>query len=562
MIRYHKMLARCLVLGCITVVTALFTGKSAQAATIKLNHPLPADTAIGAFTISPDGRYVIYPEEVRTMPTHPDSNLLVTLYRVEVDGQNPTAITYPTDTDEGGLRYWIPPGSQYLYYRGQKERGGQYGLYKVPISGPISATIQLDKALPTDWQLGYSYEISHDEHWMVYEANYLQNFGIEKTTLYAVSTNGPAATGVQLNIPDNSMVRGFTILPDNQHVVYAAAKNDGSNLYHFYSISLNAPNQMPIQLNPPLIMLDDDYTFSHNGQWLIYFENKAGDSIDQRAIFSVPTAGPMKAAVQLSLAPTPYVQIGDFALSRDDQALIYSLYPQTDTVATLYRVPLAGPAKASMPLNSRSIGGRYIIPYNHIQVTPNSQQIVYAASQTEFGELELYSVPLNGPISATVQLSAAQVPDGGVSEYIISQDSQWVLYTADQETDTVFELYRAPISGPANSSVKLNSQLVPDYDVGDFLLTPNRQWVVYESSYFSTTNSVFFSQLHVVPLADSASASVPLTEPGVSIDSLAVTSDNRKVIYRRGLRRSEELYATDLPQPVINDVIYLPAVHP
>lgn len=549
-------------LAVISIIGTLSPVPGLRAETIKLNHTLPANTSIGAFSWHEASQSVIYPEQVNSTPGSVEPTLLVTLYRVGVDGSNPTPLTYPTTTDENGLPYQIPPGSEQLYYRGQKQSGGQYGLFRVPISGPISATIQLDKALPADWQLGVSYQISPDEKWVVYEAYYAPNSEITQVALYRVPADGPAADAVVLrtDVPAGDALGQWSITPDSQSVVYEIHPAGTIGTYTFYSLRLTEPAQAAVQLTPP-VLSSGEYRISNDSKRLIYFVGTGQSSDELRSISSVPIAGPMTAAVQLSLTPTPAVQIGDYTLSSDSQTVIYSLYPQTNTVATLYQVPITGPATASVPLNSQALGNRFIYFAGlgrAIALTPAEQQIIYKASPTQFGTTDLYNVPLNGPISATIQLSTIGIPNGAVLTYTISKDSQWVVYTADQESDEVVELYRVPSSGPASSTVKLNKPLAPDYDVANFELTPDRQWIVYQTNYFSTTNSAAATQLFVVPLNGTAISNTLLVDATPRLDNLVVTADSRKVIYRSGPARAEEIYRTELPQPVSRERLYLP----
>jgi len=50
---------------------------------------------------------------------------------------------------------------------------------------------------------------------------------------------------------------------------------------------------------------------------------------------------------------------------------------------------------------------------------------------------------------------------------------------ADQQTDTVFELYSVPITGPATEGVKLNGPLVLNGNVKTFRISPDSGRVLY-----------------------------------------------------------------------------------
>ena len=57
---------------------------------------------------------------------------------------------------------------------------------------------------------------------------------------------------------------------------------------------------------------------------------------------------------------------------------------------------------------------------------------------------------------------------------MISPDSSRVVYLADQERDTVIEVYSVPLVGPAEAGVKLNRDLVAEDRSNSFLLMPSR----------------------------------------------------------------------------------------
>ena len=59
------------------------------------------------------------------------------------------------------------------------------------------------------------------------------------------------------------------------------------------------------------------------------------------------------------------------------------------------------------------------------------------------------------------QVSGEMVLFGDVENHLISPDSSRVVYRADQDTDTVIELYSASITG-ANPVVKLNRKVDND----------------------------------------------------------------------------------------------------
>ncbi len=72
--------------------------------------------------------------------------------------------------------------------------------------------------------------------------------------------------------------------------------------------------------------------------------------------------------------------------------------------------------------------------------------MVYTANQDTVGVREIYSVPLDGSASPT-KLNGTLPSGGGVNDsFQISPDSSRVVYTADQDTNEVYEIYSACIT--------------------------------------------------------------------------------------------------------------------
>ena len=105
--------------------------------------------------------------------------------------------------------------------------------------------------------------------------------------------------------------------------------------------------------------------------------------------------------------------------------------------------------------------------------------MVYKADQETATVSELYSVPIGGPAAAGLKLNGAMVAGGNVGLFLISPDSSRVVYWADQQTATVFELYSVPLGGPAAAGVKLNGALVAGGNVVGFQISPDSSRVVY-----------------------------------------------------------------------------------
>jgi Tol biopolymer transport system component len=156
--------------------------------------------------------------------------------------------------------------------------------------------------------------------------------------------------------------------------------------------------------------------------------------------------------------------------------VVYSADQQTDKIFELYSVPLGGPAAAGVKLNGALVAGGNVYGF---QISPDSSRVVYTANQQTATVIELYSVPLGGPAAAGIKLNGALVLNGNVGGFRISPDSSRVVYTADQETDNVVEAYSVPLGGPAAAGIKINGPLVAGGNVLEYSISPDSGRTVY-----------------------------------------------------------------------------------
>ena len=100
---------------------------------------------------------------------------------------------------------------------------------------------------------------------------------------------------------------------------------------------------------------------------------------------------------------------------------------------------------------------------------------MYTADQQSNDVIELYSVPIGG--GAFVKLNPPLASGGDLSPFGFEIDpvSDRVVYRADQDTNDLYELYSVPITG--GLSIKLN--LPVSQSVSDFQITPGVAYVMY-----------------------------------------------------------------------------------
>jgi len=173
-------------------------------------------------------------------------------------------------------------------------------------------------------------------------------------------------------------------------------------------------------------------------------------------------------------------------------------------------------------------------------IGPDGMRVVYSADQATDDVIELYSVPLDRS-SAPVRLSGPMAANGDVlGVFRISPDGSRVIYRADQDADQVNELFGVPLDGSA-APVRLNAPLVAGGDVQNFgfEISPDSTRVVYRAD--QTTDEVF--ELFSVALDGSGSPVQVNTTPVLGGDVLdfALSPDSSHIVYRAD-QASDEVY--------------------
>ena len=177
---------------------------------------------------------------------------------------------------------------------------------------------------------------------------------------------------------------------------------------------------------------------------------------------------------------------------------------------------------ADSPIPSGSI---FIQP----KVSPDSQWAVFLADHESDEVWELFAVAIDGS-SGPVKLSSTPVTGGDViSDFYITSDSARVVYTADQDTDEVFEVYSVPIDG-SSSPTKLNGSLTAGGDVWLGIPTPDGRSVIYRAD--QNTDELW--ELFAVP-ADGSSVATKISGTpaggGDVLTTWVVSPDGARVVY-------------------------------
>ena len=463
---------------------------------VRLHPALLEDHNVEEYVISADGETVVYIADQ-------DIDDVFELYSAPTNGGVVTKLNSLLVMGDDVSQFKISPDSQNVVYTVEGLDPTDRDIFSVPIEG--GSPVLLNNLDILFDEVADEFEISSDSSRVVFRVT---NFGVV-TGMYSVLIDGSSITEITpRNIPGlgGNIVRvlEFSITPDASTVVYLA-------------------NQ---------------------------------DSTSKDELYSVAITGGASTKLNGGLLSGLDVQRG-FSISPDNQRVVYRAERFLNNEFYLYSAPIDGSSNAVVLNGTLPASGGGDVE-DDFMISPDSTKVVYRADQNQNDMTELFSIQIDG--GTPIRLNPNLVLGGNVvarvdvnrSNYFeITPDSARVIYMADQEIDTVFELYSVPIDG--GSVTKLNIPFIDPTsvfgtkDIEDFRLSHDGAFVVYRGNAGNNTTEALYkvgvSGGRVTP----ASAQVPRR----SIDSFEgylITPNDEHTVYILDRDQSgvHELFSTEL----------------
>lgn len=250
---------------------------TASAEPAKLNGPLPASGAVGAYQLSPDGAAVVYLADA--------------------------------------------------------EQDEQFNLYRVALAGgPVR---KLNGPLAAGGAIDENFLISSDGAWVIYRAD---EQVVSSYELFAVALNGVKQLRLNAELPEQHDVYGARLSPDGRIVVFHAGQAPSSTT--LYSVRLPATLASEsagplVTLSPPLVSGGDvsrHYRVSPAGDRVVYLADQDMDEVSE--LYSVPLAGGAVTKLNGALVKDGYVD--SFRFSADGSRVIYLAAQAEPELFSLY----------------------------------------------------------------------------------------------------------------------------------------------------------------------------------------------------------------------------------
>lgn len=215
----------------------------------------------------------------------------------------------------------------------------------------------------------------------------------------------------------------------------------------------------------------------------------------------------------------------------DSTGVVY-LANETSTSFELYRVLFSAPG------SSTKLNGSFARSFTSLvspAIMPDGTGVVFLGPGDPGPGQELYRVALANP-GVNIKLNGTLATGlTSINRYLLLPDSSGLVYFADQDTDDVFELYRANFATPG-TSVKVSGPPLGELRFSPlFTVAPDSQSVVcavYLGSLQAELRHVNLATPGVTTLLQGP----PLTfafgpSGGVAMAEMAVTPDSKGLLY-------------------------------
>lgn len=238
----------------------------------------------------------------------------------------------------------------------------------------------------------------------------------------------------------------------------------------------------------------------------------------------------------VSAIETNGTAVGSFTAASTSQAITGLSYGTKYYTAVI--VKDASGNKAAYPTNSQKTAffsrakanGTLVTGGNTtfalMRISADSQRILYTADQETDAVSELYINNYDG--SNRIKLSGTLVNGGNVTSGIFAPNSQKVVYHADQDTDGMVELYTVNIDG--TNRFKVSGTMVTGGNVTSYTVSPDSTKVAYIADQETDGKIELFVSTLTSGAVNNTKVSGTLVTGG-NITSFRWTNDSSKLVF-------------------------------
>ena len=454
----------------------LYSYNTSSGARVKLNSDLITNGSVEEFWLTPDSRSVVFLAQKFSISL-PD------LFVVPIQGGAERQLTISGAHDEAVQSEGIVSAdSRYFVFRSDRDTQDQDELFSVRLD-ITEAPQKLNAAIPGGREVDSNYQVSPDSQKVVFRAN---TNSASSEDLFVAQIDGANAP-VRIT-PDiaagGGAARTFFISQDSELLVYNA-KHSGPN--HWYAVSLDGGNSLllsgPFAVN---FSISNVYAaLSANGEQFVFqVDNQESSVLAGRRFFSVATDGQTPPVDMSPTAPVGVDANADLEspVFAPDGLNVAYLTEFTDNVTVELFVATADVAQSAIRLSGDLAGtGAGEGVSSNFMFSPNSGSVIYTAEQDTDGIEELYIAPVEG--GDTTKLNAQISTGGRVNQNVVfSPDSEYVAFVALKDrVGGGQSAYLARSDGSEVTNLNEALSFNTSDDEGYIIrFSPNQDYLIYE----------------------------------------------------------------------------------
>ena len=277
-----------------------------------------------------------------------------------------------------------------------------------------------------------------------------QVFLTDQGNLYSINSDGnsPAILlSSNINTAEGEFVDLFRVSPDRLNVIFITlSSNDTSFDQNIFSVPING-SLAPTSIHdvPPNVNISNSILIDNSSSRVIYTLNTAAST----QLFSTLIDGssaPVTLSDGLIISEFQGVFI-NFKISNDSQSIVFSVEDSSTGLSTLFAVPADG-NKAPIVIDEA-------LEFDDFKISNNSKIIIYTpltALRSSGGQRDILSASINGNSPPVSLLNASGlnreiIEVSTSSDFVISNNSEYVVFQAENNSTFTTELFIAQANG-------------------------------------------------------------------------------------------------------------------
>jgi hypothetical protein len=301
-----------------------------------------------------------------------------------------------------------------------------------------------------------------------------------------------------------------------------------------------------------LITYGTNYQFSPNGQYIAWLSNNLADSSSRVALMVARTySNTTSSPINYDLLVNSTSQTFAFGFSRDCN-FIYFVCNCTRNVTQLYVSELDGsnPVEISRTNLTNYEGVMYSSVNRVSPLFTTDGRIIWVERILDVDSIVMRNINVTNSITKLDPIEIDDVPTGTyINSFKLTPDSRYVLYTANHNSPTRYDLYKVFLGNPLTATKLTPSRLLADVNSvqSPFFISSDSNTVVYSfgttagyRTYFSTPIALDGNYATLITQTPSVGVSFPVNLYNV------ISPDGTMVAYAVVTSTSCELYLTSI----------------